>query len=131
MDTTSAISQRKSGTICRTARIASVGVSVPFLFLMLLALTNEDPPRGAAIPVLLLLALTLVGCFAAWRWPKAGAIVVALGAGALGVAAYMSSQTFGLGRAGLLTATIYALPFVIVAILFWVCARNVVAEAVG
>lgn len=112
----------KGGVFVRwTARLLSVVVSSEFLLILFLALTNEDKPQGAAIPGLVLLVLTIVGCFAAWRWEKIGGVVVVIGALCLSVEAYLASLTFGLGSASFLPALVYSAPFLVVGILFWIC----------
>ncbi len=103
------------------ARASSILFSSEFLIVMLLALTNEDKPRGMAIPVLALLALTIAGCFAAWRWERAGGFVVVLSATGLGIAAYLASLAFGLPS--LLPALVYSAPFLLVGVLFLACGQ--------
>ncbi len=77
-------------------RLLSIVISGVFLLIMLLAVTNEDKPQGAAILVLVLLGLTIVGCFVAWRWEQIGGGIVVNGALGLIAAAYSASLTFGL-----------------------------------
>jgi CHASE2 domain-containing sensor protein len=93
-----------------------------FLFILFLAVTNEDKPQGAAIPVLVLLALTMVSCFIAWRQERAGGIAVLVSAMCLGVAAYFASRTYGVAP-HLLVPILYAAPFLLVGALFLVAAR--------
>ena len=95
------------------ARLASLAINSVFLLVLFLALTNEDKPQGAAIPVLVLLALTMVSCLAAWRWERAGAIAVLVGAVCLGVATYSASRTYGAGLA-FLAPLLYAVPYLLV-----------------
>jgi hypothetical protein len=105
------------------ARLSSLATSSVFLLILFLALTNEDKPQGAAIPVLVLLALTMVSCLAAWRWERAGGIAVLVGAVCLGVAAYAASRTFGLGSY-FLAPLLYAVPYLLVGSLFLLAARG-------
>ena len=79
------------------ARLSSLAINSVFLLILFLAVTNEDKPQGAAIPVLVWLVLTMVSCLAAWRWERAGGIAVFVSAGCLGVAAYAASRTYGAG----------------------------------
>ena len=112
------------------ARLSSLAINSVFLLILFLALTNEDKPQGAAIPVLLLLALTMVSCFAAWRWERAGGIAVLVGAVCLGVAAYAALHTYGV-RPHLLAPLIYATPFLLVGTLFLAAARGKGAFGAG
>jgi hypothetical protein len=102
------------------ARGLSLVTSGVFLVIIGLALTNEDAPRAPAIPVLVLLGLTLVANFGAWRWERIGGLVVILLAGGLTVAAYSSSRAFGLGSPSFLLSLLYGGPFLVVGILFWI-----------
>jgi hypothetical protein len=106
------------------ARLLSIVISGVFLLIIFLAVTNEDKPQGAAIPVLVLLALTIVGCFSAWRWEKVGGVVVVIGALCQSVAAYLASLTFGLSSLSFLPSLIYGAPFLVVGVLFWVCGQR-------
>jgi hypothetical protein len=105
------------------ARLSSLAINSVFLLILILAVTNEDKPHGAAIPVLVLLALTMLTCLAAWRWERAGGVAVLVGAICLGVAAYSSSRTVGVG-ADLLIPLVYAAPFALVGTLFLLAARQ-------
>lgn len=105
------------------ARLSSLAVNSVFLLILILAVTNEDKPHGAAIPVLVWLALTMAICFAAWRWERAGGVVVLIGAVCLGVAAYASSRSYGVGPS-LLIPLVYAAPFALVGTLFLLAARQ-------
>jgi signal transduction histidine kinase len=105
------------------ARLSSLATNSVFLFILFLALTNEDRPQGAAIPVLVLLALTMVSCFAAWRWERAGGIAVLVGAVCLGIAAYAASRSYGLGS-HFLAPLLYAVPYLLVGTLFLLAARR-------
>ena len=98
-------------------------INSAFLLILILALTNEDPPQGPAIPVLVLLALSMGACLAAWRWQRAGGIAAVAGGVGLIVAAYLSSRAFGVGSAAVLPALIYGVPFVLSGILFWASGR--------
>lgn len=105
-------------------RLLSIAISGMFLLILFLAVTNEDKPQRAAISVLALLILTIVGCFAAWRWERVGGVVVAVGALCLSVAAYSASLTFGLGSMSFVPALIYGVPFLVVGSLFWACGHQ-------
>jgi hypothetical protein len=114
----------KNGIALRwMARGLGVVTSGVFLLIIALAITNEDAPRGPAIPVLFLLGLTLVTAFAAWRWERVGGLLVILLAGGLTVAAYSASRSFGLGSASFLPAFLYGGPFLVVGALFLVSSR--------
>ena len=105
------------------ARLSSLTINSVFLLILVLAVTNEDKPQGAAIPVLVLLALTMVSCLAAWRWERAGGIAVLVSAVALGLAAYAASDTYGL-EPRLLAPLLYAVPYLLVGTLFLWAARG-------
>ena len=105
------------------ARLSSLAINSVFLLILFLALTNEDKPQGAAIPVLVLLTLTMGSCLAAWRWERAGGIVVLVGAVCLGVAAYSASLTYGAGP-HFLAPLVYAAPYLLVGTLFLLAARG-------
>ncbi|MBU0494857.1 MAG: hypothetical protein KKA73_16795 [Chloroflexi bacterium] len=102
-------------------RLSSIAVSSVFLLIMALAITNEDAPQTPAIPVLVLLALTIMGCIAAWRWEKIGGGAAIIGAIGLGIAVYAASSAFGLDSYLLLLMSMYSLPFLVIGILFLAC----------
>lgn len=120
MTDTLCLGSRRSLSVRWMARFLSVVTDAAFLIIVVLALTNEDRPQGAAIAVLALLLLTLAATFAAWRWERVGGTVVVLLALCLGIAAYSASSAIGLGSASLLPALIYSVPFLLVGCLFWV-----------
>ena len=103
------------------ARLSSLAINSVFLFILVLAVTNEDKPQGLAIPVLLLLVLAMVSCLAAWRWERGGGIAVLVSAVCLGVAAYSASRTYSLGP-HFLAPLVYAAPFLLVGTLFLLAA---------
>jgi hypothetical protein len=107
------------------ARLSSLAVTSVFVLILCLAVTNEDKPQGPAVTVLVLLALTVVVSFVAWRWPRVGGTLVVAGGLVLGVAAYSASQAFGLGASGLLSAFLYGAPWALVGILFWISGGRV------
>ena len=103
------------------ARLSSIMVSGTFLLIMLLAITNEDPPQTPAIPILVLLAFTMMGCIAAWRWEKVGGSAAIIGTIGLGIAVYAASLAFGLDSYAFLLMGLYSLPFLVVGVLFLAC----------
>jgi len=103
-----------------TARLSSLVINSVFLLILVLAVTNEDKPQGPAVVVLVLLALTMLASFAAWRWRRTGGAVVVAGGLCLGVAAYSASVAFGLRSFALLSMFLYGAPFVLTGILFWI-----------
>lgn len=116
----------KSGISMRwMTRLLSIIVSCAFLFIMVLAITNEDKPQDMAIPVLAFLTLTIAGCFVAWRWERIGGVVVVISALCLSVVAYSASLNVGLGSLSFLPSLIYGIPFLAVGILFWICGQRV------
>ena len=102
-----------------TARILSIVASGVFLFILFLVATNEDPPEGPGIVLVALLAASIVGCIAAWRWEKIGGAMVVICAIAVSAAAFMASVSYGLGAWGILSAIIYGVPFLVVGGMFW------------
>ena len=115
----------KNGIALRwTARGLSIVTGAVFLLIIGLALTNEDKPGGAAVPVLVLLGLTMVASFAVWRWERIGGLHVILLASSLTIAAYSASRSFGLGSASFLPAFLYGGPFLVVGTLFWLSGRD-------
>ena len=120
----------KRGAFVRwMARLLSIVISIVFLLIIYLAVTNEDRPHGAAIPVLALLLLTILATFAAWRWERVGGLIVVLFALCLSVAAYSASLTFGLGSQSFVPALLYGAPFLLVGILFWVCGQGAASDS--
>lgn len=115
---------RKPATLRWLARGLSIVTGGVFLLIIGLALTNEDRPGAAAVPVLILLGLTLMASVAAWRWERAGGLVVILLTGGLTVAAYSSSRAVGLRSQALLPALLYGGPFLVVGTLFWLSGRD-------
>jgi hypothetical protein len=110
------------------ARLSSLAISSVFLLILILAVTNEDKPHGPAIPVLVLLVLTMVACLAAWRWEKAGGVAVIVGSICLSLAAYSAAQAFGLGSAIFLPLLVYGAPFLVVGILFLIAGQRTAKE---
>jgi hypothetical protein len=119
-----------TGTSLRwPARLSSLVVNSGFLLILILAVTNEDKPRGPAVSVLALLVLVMVVSFTAWRWEKLGGALVIVGGFCLGVAAYLAQRALGLGSSGLLGALVYGAPFVFLGILFWMAGERARAAA--
>jgi hypothetical protein len=106
-------------------QLLSIIVSCSYLFIVFLAVANEDKPQGMAISVLVLLALTIAGCFVAWRWERIGGVVIVISALCLSVVVYSASLNFGLGSLSFLPSLIYGIPFLAVGILFWICGQRV------
>ena len=111
-------------------RLLSLVTNGAFLLILCLAVTNEDKPQGPAITILVLLGLTMASSFAAWRWEKAGGVIVIVGALGTGVAAHSASLQLGLGWQSLLPALIYGTPFLVIGILFLVCGHRAMAGSV-
>lgn len=109
--------------IRQLARWASLVTGGVFLLILFLAVTNEDRPQALALPVLTLLALTLLACLAAWRWERIGGGLVVVGAVGLGIAAYRSASVLGLGTFAGWAALLYGWPFSGVGLLFLLTAR--------
>ncbi len=101
-------------------RALGIMINSFFLLVLLLALTSEDglPPQGQ--PVIICLAICILGVFSACRWERLGGRVVVGGAFALCLAALYSAFVAGLAWQGLVLALIYPVPFFIVGSLFLV-----------
>ena len=112
------------------ARLSSLAINLMFLLILFLARTNEDSPQGAAIPVLVLLALTMGSSLAAWTWERAGGTAVLISAFCLGAAAYSASRTYG-ASPPFLIPLVYFVPFLFVGGLFLASARSKVAFDAG
>ncbi len=105
------------------ARIASLMVSSLFLLVIFSEIFSKDPTPGPAVPILVLLALTVLGCFLAWRWERLGGGIVIVGSIGLGFAVYSATLAFGLASYYTLFLFIYCLPFLIVGTLFLACSQ--------
>lgn len=101
------------------ARTACLIVNAAFAVILLSIMVNDDKPQEAAIPVIRLLVLTMIGSCLAWRWEKTGAIMTAIGATGLGIAAYISAQSVGLAGFSFFAAALYGLPFLALSALFF------------
>ena len=101
-----------------TARAASIFVCAWFTFILTLVATNEDPPRPEVIPALILIALTIVACVAAWRWERAGGIATMVGAMAIGIALWLPPSLAGLNFVMPIAILTYVVPFGTVGALF-------------
>ena len=124
MDNLLRVRKRQGFQLRWLTRMLSIVVTGVFLLIGALAVFNEDKPQGAAVPILALLALTTLATLAAWRWERAGGLVVALLTLGLGAASYSSSQAFELGSLSLLLALLYGVPFLAVGSLFWICGQR-------
>jgi hypothetical protein len=100
------------------ARLLSLAASGVFLLIIFLAVTNEDGVQPRALPVLVLLGLTILASWAAWRWEMAGGSLTVAGAAGLGLAAYSAASSFGPGAWAFLAPLIYGLPFLAAGVLF-------------
>lgn len=130
MNNTQRIPASRGTSLHWITRLLSLVINILFLLILCLAVTNEDKPQGPAIAVLVLLGLTMVGSFVAWRWEKAGGAVVIVGALGTGIAAYSASLEFGLGSQSFLPALIYGVPFLVMGISFWLCGHRANAGSV-
>jgi xanthine/uracil permease len=115
-------SRRWGSSIRWIARLSSLAINSVFLLVLILAITNEDRPQRAAIPLLILLVATMLGSLLAWRWEKAGGIAVTLGAIILGCVAYFTAPTV-LDSRSFLPPLVYGVPFLVVGILFWLAGQ--------
>jgi hypothetical protein len=96
-----------------------------FLLVLLLSLTNKDgaPPQGW--PVLVCLAVCILGVFSACRWTRLGGRIVLAGAFMLCLATLYSAFVTGLPWEGLVLALVYPVPYFIVGSLFLVDGQTV------
>jgi FtsH-binding integral membrane protein len=93
-----------------------LGVLVDGFFglIVVLALTNEDPPAPQAWPMLACLIVCMVSVLVAWRWEQIGGVMVLFGSVALAATVLYSSLVTGLGPYSLVAAFIYPVPFFVV-----------------
>jgi peptidoglycan/LPS O-acetylase OafA/YrhL len=101
-----------------TARVASILVCAWFAFVLVLVATNEDQPRAEVIPSLILVAINIGACFAAWRWERAGGIAIIIGAIAIGIALWVPIVNAGLTLVMPILIAAYFVPFGLVGALF-------------
>lgn len=94
-----------------TARVASILVCAWFTFILALVATNEDRPRPEVIPALIVVALTIGACVAAWRWERAGGIATIVGAIAIGIALWVPPSMAGLNYVMPIAILTYVVPF--------------------
>jgi len=122
MKDTPRIVNRNRPAVHWMARLSSLAVNSAYALILYLALTNEEEARIAAIPVLILLVVTILSGLAAWRWEWKGGLAVLLSSVCLGVAAYCSSRAHSLGP-HFLAPLVYATPGLLVGALFLLAAR--------
>jgi len=114
---------RGADDIRRAARASGLQVAGIFLFVLMLALTNEDGVPAQALPKLSLLVVAILGVGMAWRWERVGGMMLIVSALALGLSAYQSYPI--LGPVGLLLAVLIYTPLPLIAgILFLLSSRG-------
>jgi hypothetical protein len=86
------------------ARLCSLGVVVQFLIILAALIANEDPVPPEGRPVVIGVALAILGAVMAWRWQRLGAALLLLSTGVLVVAAAASALIFDMGWLGLVLA---------------------------
>jgi hypothetical protein len=105
------------------ARLTSLSTSAAFLFIIFLEVTNADELQPAALPVIVLLALTILAGWTAWRWERAGGGLMIAGALALSLATYTAATAFGFGAEAVLAPLIYGLPLLMTGVGFLLCGQ--------
>ena len=95
MRTTLEALDRGAGYIRWAARISGVLVIVVFLFILILAFTNEDGIHAQAVPEIILLMIAIAGVGIAWRWERVGGGLLVASAVALGLSICQSYPIFG------------------------------------
>jgi hypothetical protein len=130
MNNTRGILSNRGISLRWVTRLLSLVINSVFLLILCLAITNEDRPQGLAIAILVLLILTMAGSLAAWRWERAGGVVVITGALGTGIAAYSASLKLELGSQSFLPALIYGIPFLVIGVSFWVCGHRAMTGSV-
>ena len=106
-------------------RLHSLVVNSAFLFLLFLALTNEDRPQGPAWVVLAIIGCAILGNFGAWRWEREGGIAVMLtGFVLIGVALWSGLFFIGAQVTTFLVAILLGVPFLVAGTLFWYASQT-------
>lgn len=95
------------------AQAARLAVAGSATVILLLALVQEDPPAGAAWPLLACLGLSLPILAGAGRWPRVGGLLSLLLAVLTAGAAYYASSVAGLRWDALGLAAWYAGPLAV------------------
>lgn len=118
MNNLQTVATKRTIWVCWTARVASILVCAWFAFILALVAANEDKPHPEVIPALILVALTIVACFTAWRWERAGGIATLVGAMAIGIALWLPPSMAGLNFVMPIAILTYVVPFGAVGALF-------------
>lgn len=114
---------READDIRRAARVSGLQVGGIFLFVLMLALTNEDGVPAQALPKLFLLVVAILGVGMAWRWERVGGVMLIVSALALSLSVYQGYPI--LGPVGLLLAVLTYTPLPLIAgILFLLSSRG-------
>ncbi|NIN63850.1 MAG: hypothetical protein GTO63_03875 [Anaerolineae bacterium] len=114
---------RGADDIRYAARISGLQLGGIFLFVLVLALTNEDGVPAQALPKLFLLVVAILGVGMAWRWERVGGMMLIVSALALSLSVYQAYPI--LGPVGLLLAVLIYTPLPLIAgILFLLSSRG-------
>jgi peptidoglycan/LPS O-acetylase OafA/YrhL len=109
---------KRSNSVRWAARVASIPVCAWYTLVLVLVATNEDQPHTDVIPALILVAINIGACFAAWRWERLGGIAIILGAIAIGIALWAPLVNAGLTLVMPILIAAYFVPFGLVGALF-------------
>ncbi|HUW14034.1 MAG TPA: hypothetical protein VM537_30195 [Anaerolineae bacterium] len=114
---------RGAGHIRWAARVSGLLVVGVFLFILILAFTNEDGIQAQAVPKVILLAIAIAGVGLAWRWERVGGGLLVASAVALGLSICQSYPIFG--PVGLLLVVLIYTPLPLMAgVLFLLSSRR-------
>jgi len=114
---------RGAGHIRWAARVSGLLVVGVFLFILILAFTNEDGIQAQAVPKVILLAIAIAGVGLAWRRERVGGAILVASAVALGLSICQSYPIFG--PVGLLLVVLIYTPLPLMAgVLFLLSSRR-------
>lgn len=90
-----------------------------YSLILIAAFTNEDAPTTAGWAVLGCVAVCILASLLAWRWPRAGGLIILAGAAALVISVIISTGIQGYDLlATLIALFVYPVPAVLVGALF-------------
>lgn len=100
--------ERGADDIGRAARASGLQVAGGFLFVLMLAFTNEEGVPTQALPKLILLVVAILAAGMGWRWERIGGVMLVVSALGLGISVHQSYPVQG--PVGLLLAVVIYTP---------------------